>query len=242
MLNTSSKVIVVGCGGIGSWLIPPLLRFLKADKWTGQVHLIDGDSYELKNQDRQEFSDDSVGQNKAQAQLLRVQPLYPTMNISAHTEYVSNDNVESLIVNDSVVFVCVDNHPARARIDRQATKLDTICVISAGNEEVDGNVTVSLRRSGVKITEPLIIRHPEVGRARKHDRAAGCQDLIDEGNKQLLITNLAAATASLMAMQTLWDPAELKGTEVATYPQDIYFDINKCAFAMVPAVIATEGA
>lgn len=241
MLKQSSKVIVVGCGGIGSWLIPPLCRFLKSDGWAGQVHLIDGDVYEDGNQSRQDISADANGQNKAQAQLLRISPMYPTMNISAHTEYVSNDNVDALVVANSVVFVCVDNHPARARIDRRASKLDDICVISAGNEETDGNVTISLRRGGQKITESLIHRHPEVGRARKHDRAAGCEDLIEEGNKQLLITNLAAATAALMAFQMLWDPPAPKGDKAPTFPQDIYFDINQGAFAMVPAMAGEGG-
>jgi molybdopterin/thiamine biosynthesis adenylyltransferase len=241
MLNQSSKVIVIGCGGIGSWLIPPLLRFLMAAKWKGQVHLIDGDRYEIKNEDRQDFTEEGRGQNKAEAQAIMYVPRYPTMFISAHSEYVSDDNVDSLIVNDSVVFVCVDNHPARARIDRRASQLDTVCVISAGNEESDGNVTVSLRRSGMTISEPLVVRHPEVGETKEHDRAAGCEDLIEEGNIQLLSTNFMAAAIQLMTLQQLWDPKEPEGTEVQKFPQDVYFDILKGSVVTRSALVPEGG-
>lgn len=68
MLRFVEQIAVVGCGGIGSWLLGPLLRLLEARRFEGEVHLWDGDRYSPANRDRQAFSPESVGHFKAEAQ------------------------------------------------------------------------------------------------------------------------------------------------------------------------------
>ena len=57
-----NKIILIGCGGTGSYLAPPLARFLKAFKFAGELILADGDSYEPSNLDRQSFNLDLIGE------------------------------------------------------------------------------------------------------------------------------------------------------------------------------------
>ena len=170
-LNFVRSVAVIGCGGIGSWLMPPLFRFLSSEDFNGEISLWDGDRYEIKNTKRQDFEEDALGEFKAQAQAERLQYMFQKLNIHSRNDYVTDANVGQVVCENSLVFTCVDNHPARARIDRQAEKLDNVCVLSAGNEFYDGNTTVTLRINGKYLTESLIARHPEIADAKKGDRA-----------------------------------------------------------------------
>lgn len=235
----TQKVVVVGCGGIGSWLIPPLCRFLQAERYEGPIVLCDGDVYEVSNATRQEFNESDLGQNKASAQAGKLYTQYPLLRIESMPEYVTDDNVEDVISDNSVVFVCVDNHPARARIDKAALLAENCCVFSAGNEEFDGNVCSSLRIAGRSLSLPLLERHPEVGKSKANDRGGEhCEDLVAEGFTQLLSTNLMAATGAFVMFSTLWRPMVGK-TQAAPkqqrIPQDLYFSIPQLAMSTVGA-------
>ena len=257
MLKSAQHIIVIGCGGIGSWLIPPLETFLSADRWPGRLTFIDGDKYEDKNKNRQDFNHDLVGVNKAEVQAAKVRVAFPSVNVQSIGQYVDDENIASIVVENSVVFVCVDNHPARARIDKRARDLEEVCVFSAGNEMHDGNVTVSLRRYGEQITPPMVDRHPEIATIKTNDRAAGCEDLIDQGEVQLLITNFMAAGSALVSFHMLWDPPDpkaaaesLKGKKKKlkpcdmpkqTFPQEIYFDVKQGKMETIHAELKSCG-
>ena len=55
-MNQFRKIKVVGAGGIGSYLIEPLSRYLSYCKDSCEITVIDGDLYEDKNLQRQKFS------------------------------------------------------------------------------------------------------------------------------------------------------------------------------------------
>lgn len=237
-MNGVKSVVVVGCGGIGSHLIPPLCRFLAAEKFEGNVIFWDGDSFDLKNQVRQEFKVDGVGQNKATVMMERMRELHPTLTVVDRNEYVTLANVHTCCLEDSIVFVCVDNHPARTIISRAATEQDNIVVISAGNELVDGNVHVFLRRDGQNLSETLLQRHPEISKIKAGERHAGCEAMIEEGSTQLLITNLTASVCQMLAFHNVW--ASEYGSEELKPEYDfgeMYFDIRAGKIDVVPAMV-----
>lgn len=63
-------VKVIGCGGIGSWLVDPLVRFLYYSRGeVTSVHLIDEDDYEERDRERQRFN--QIG-NKASMTAVRL--------------------------------------------------------------------------------------------------------------------------------------------------------------------------
>lgn len=200
------RVVVIGCGGIGSWLIPALARFMYYDQQSGwELVLVDGDEYTVSNATRQVFS--KLG-NKAEvtAQDLLVQ--FPELAISTVTAYVSvmNANVHedhahlAIPINEVVrewdwVFVCVDNHATRKLISDYAQTLNNVRVISGGNGYEDGNVQVFIRRKGNDVFPPLTKAHPEIANpAEKAPYEMSCEELAATSSPQLIFTNMMAAT------------------------------------------------
>lgn len=237
LVRNAESVVLVGCGGIGSWLLAPLLRFLNAERYPGEIHLWDGDRYAAGNAERQEFAYEWLGVNKAVVQAEAFLAHYPALRLIPHPEYVSDRNVCEAVTERAMILVAVDNHPARARIARRAEALHDVCVLSAGNERLDGNVHVALRRNGRDLTAPLLARHPEVAKGRTGDRAlAGCEELVAQGQTQLLVTNFLAAASLLAAFHALWTHGERQGRRrITTVPQEVYFDAGTCAMSLVPA-------
>jgi len=237
MLRAVENIVVIGCGGIGSWLLGPLLRFLNAEEFSGEVHLWDGDRYSPENQGRQEFAPGSIGANKADVQAAAYRTNYPALRIVTHAEYVTPENVSLAVTERAVIITAVDNHPLRVIVDRQAGVLNDVCVLSAGNEKLDGNVHVLLRRAGREVTRPLLQRHPEIIKTRHGDRAEmGCEALVAKGDTQLLVTNFLAAAATLAAFHLLWTHGERSGKRRQTIvPQELYFDVGQGLMSLVPA-------
>lgn len=228
-----NRICVVGCGGIGSWLIPPLARFLATDGFDGDVMLFDGDKYEDKNANRQDFFLGHTGHNKAMTQATKMLNLFPNLKVRAIDQYITAENIDKAVTNNDVVFVCVDNHPARNLIDLHASTLKNVCVFSGGNEEFDGNVHVYYRRAGRNITGRLVDRHPEVASITRGDRAdASCEDLIAGGAVQYLVTNFMAAATFLAAFNSIYNH---EASDKKKHLQEVVFDVKQTAMGCVTA-------
>jgi hypothetical protein len=171
MLRFCEHVSVIGCGGIGSWLLPPVLRFLNSQAFPGQICLWDGDHYSVSNLGRQSASERLIGRPKAEALAAQYRQEFPDLRVWHRNEFVTAENVAEAVPERSVIFSCVDNHPARALLARQAETRRDVCLISAGNERLDGNVCIMLRRCGKAVTASLLERHPEIVTAKRGDRS-----------------------------------------------------------------------
>ena len=240
MLRFIGRVVVIGCGGTGSWLLPPLARFLDAEEFPGEIHLWDGDRYSPENRVRQEFAAGAIGANKAEVQAGALRMNYPALRVFGHPNYVGEGNVDEALRERDLAFVCVDNHPARVLVDGRAGELRDACVLSAGNEKLDGNVCVALRRNGKPVTLSLLARHPEVAKVRRGDRGAmGCEALVLRGETQLLVTNFMAAAAALATFHMLWTHGERSGhRRLTALPQETYFDASQGAMSVLPVAAA----
>lgn len=233
-MEQPKRVIVVGVGGIGSWLVPPLCRLLAYKKYAGEVWLCDGDKFEPHNADRQDVGE-GLGMNKAEAMCDRIFHDLPNLRQRCLPEFLTEGNVAGLIAEDSIVLIAVDNHPARALIAGHAQTLRNVVVLTAGNELYDGNVHVYRRGGGKDKTGPLSDRHPEAFNSNEGNRAAmSCEQLAQEGEPQLLVTNFMAATALLCAFWGVMEAEVLKRRKISP-AQEIYFDIRRAAMIMVPA-------
>lgn len=93
-------VIVIGCGGTGSRLVPLLTQFMRSisaqhnpQGWVpdATIHLIDGDVVEQKNLLRQNFIESDVGKNKASVLAQRYSRAY-NMDVRAYPCFVKNVN------------------------------------------------------------------------------------------------------------------------------------------------------
>lgn len=134
------RIKVMGIGGIGCCLLPPLVRFVNfSSEGETEIVLVDGDRFEEKNRERQVFS--RLG-NKADVTVARFGEEFPGLHLRSVSEYVTEGNVVSLIREGDVVFLCVDNHATRKLVSDRCEELSDAVLISGGNEFTDGNVQI----------------------------------------------------------------------------------------------------
>ena len=110
--------MLIGCGGIGSQLLPSLVRYLSfRPEPRPLLVLVDGDVFEPANRSRQLFPDDALGTNKAEA-LAQVFRGRWARRSRRSPSTSSADNVGLVVREGDVVLLAVDNHPTRALVDR----------------------------------------------------------------------------------------------------------------------------
>jgi len=162
MNNIFRNYVVVGAGGIGHFLAPSLARLLSA-KLPNQTRLVivDGDTIEDKNLERV-YGTNSVGRPKAHVLAgMCIEATKPgSVEIASIAEYISPDTFFSShrdwLVDDTVIFGCVDNNRTRVYLEQLAKeRLKTCCLILGGNDYYRGQSQLWLRKNGVDVT-PLI--------------------------------------------------------------------------------------
>ena len=109
----SSRVLVVGLGGVGSWAAEMLCRSGVA----GMV-LVDADTVDVTNINRQMPAlVDTVGQRKCDVVAARLRGINPECNIEAVNLFVDADNIPSLLDADyDFVVDAIDSLPQKAAL------------------------------------------------------------------------------------------------------------------------------
>ena len=211
----TERVVLIGCGGIGSQLLGPLGRYLAhLPEPRPLLVLVDGDLFEAGNLNRQACSRSDLGMNKAEA-LARV-ARDAGVACQAIGEHVDETNVGVIVREGDIVLLAVDNHRTRALIDRHVASLTEATLISGGNDETDGNVQLVRRRDGWSVDGHLTEIHPEIGEAadgEEQQQEPGCQVLAAE-RPQLLVTNLMVASAMLNALWQVVESGSVPYSEV----------------------------
>jgi molybdopterin/thiamine biosynthesis adenylyltransferase len=208
------RVVLIGCGGIGSQLLDPLCRYLAhRPEPRPLLVIVDGDAFEASNLNRQACTRRDLGTNKAEA-LARVARDY-RIACQAVGEPVDETNVRQMVREGDVLLLAVDNHRTRALVDRHVASLDNATLISGGNDETDGNVQLVRRRDGWSVDGHLTEIHPEIGEAAdgEEQREPGCQVMAVE-RPQLLVTNLMVASAMLNALWQVVESGSVPYSEV----------------------------
>src|SRR5437763_856148 len=132
-----AKVLVVGCGGLGS----PLLLYLAA-AGVGIIGLADFDRVEASNLQRQVlFGMDEVGEQKAMAAQRRIKALNPHIQTNIYTDRLTAANALGLIKEYDVIADGTDNFPTRYLINDACVLLDKPYVYAAIHQ-FEGQVAV----------------------------------------------------------------------------------------------------
>jgi len=132
-----SKVLLIGCGGLGHAASQYLVS-----SGIGQLILVDGDTVELSNLQRQVlFRDSDKGFNKAKIAARQLKQLNPHVQITAIEQHFSADNAEALLVNTDWVLDCTDNFQSRKLIN-QLCQHHQITLISAAAIAQQGQLTL----------------------------------------------------------------------------------------------------
>lgn len=103
------KVCVVGCGGLGGYIIELLGRL-----GIGHITAVDGDVFEESNLNRQLLSDmGSLGRSKSEAATKRMEAVNPLIRVQAVRERITPENGEAILKGHDVVVDAVDNIDSR---------------------------------------------------------------------------------------------------------------------------------
>ena len=141
--GAKSQLVMVGCGGTGSWLAPAVARVarLMMERFGKKVEVtfIDHDDVEEKNIYRQNFCAAEIGMNKADALALRYGTAWG-VEITAISKKLTEDDGSE--IHGATVIGCVDNAAARKAIHhiRYAAWLD------CGNSKNSGQVLLGVER------------------------------------------------------------------------------------------------
>ena len=215
------EIKIIGLGGIGSSLAPFISRYLSFANPGGSVSvtLIDGDSYEEGNRDRQVFAE---LENKVGETADRLNREFPGITHMGLGEYVTQENIDFTINEEDLVLLAVDNHMTRKIVSEHCERLNDITLISGGNDLEDGNVLVYIKRGRKEITPPITHMHPEIGEARdKLPTELSCQEQA-ESEPQIFFANLEAAIGMCNALRSV-----LTIEDITKFPySEVYFDIN----------------
>lgn len=121
-----SHVAIVGMGGLGGTVTEILARI-----GVGALTLIDGDSFEDSNLNRQILSSvDELGKMKAEVAARRVLTLNPAVEVVAKTDFLRRRNGQALLAGASLAVDCLDTIGDRFVLEEVCRKM-RIPLISA---------------------------------------------------------------------------------------------------------------
>lgn len=176
--------VIIGAGGVASYLIPVLLKSFKPKA----VTLVDADRLEERNLDRQLFRKDQIGQYKAEA-LMR---LYPQGEWGAKWYIIKQWFDASTKLHEEVdaIICCADNHMARYAAMRVADDIGCMAYIG-GNEFLDSQAFCYYRSWRGTKRDP-VIRWPSIA-TDEEGSPFRCQGEAMVSSPQLAVANLNCA-------------------------------------------------
>ena len=195
-----NRIKVIGTGGIGLSLLPNLCRFVQYETTkfpSPEVHLVDGDTFEEKNRDRQKFTQYGP---KATATANDIRNEFPRLKVYDHPVFVDEDNVVKFLREGDLVLSCVDNHQTRKILSDRAEELNNIIVISGANDVTHGDIITHIRMDGKNITSPVACKHhhptianPTDLHPKQMNQPGSCTRQAESKPQLVLMNNLVAA-------------------------------------------------
>lgn len=132
-----AKVLVIGCGGLGS----SALLYL-GSAGVGTIGLLDHDKVELSNLHRQIIHDTStVGMFKTESAAKRLEAINPNLNVNVHSEFICIDNCIEIVGQYDLVLDCTDSPATKYLISDTCVLLNKI-LISASSVQTDGQLMI----------------------------------------------------------------------------------------------------
>lgn len=121
------KVAVVGCGGLGGYIIEMLARM-----GIGHITAIDGDVFEPHNLNRQLFSlPCNLGKPKAPEAKKRIEAVNPDVTVTEKQVMLDADNAEELLAGHDLICDALDNVNTRKLVAKTAARLNIPMVFGA---------------------------------------------------------------------------------------------------------------
>ena len=137
------RVLVVGCGGLGGYVIECLARI-----GVGYLRVVDGDVFDETNLNRQLLSSSmNLGRPKTLAAQQRVMAVNPLVEVEAFQTLLTDENAVPLLDGCDVAVDALDNIPSRLVLQQAARSagiplvhgavagwIGQVCVVQPGQE------------------------------------------------------------------------------------------------------------
>lgn len=114
------RVVVLGCGGLGGYIIEMLSRI-----GVGRLTLVDFDTFDESNLNRQLLSTEkNLGVSKVREAQRRVKLINSLVEVEVVGERVSEENMDSIIEGAMVVVDALDSIPLKKQVEKSCTRMD----------------------------------------------------------------------------------------------------------------------
>src|SRR3989339_1091702 len=195
------NIVIIGIGGVGSALAYKLGRFCQfLHGYETTICLIDGDTYENKNAERQVFP--RIG-NKAEVTAQEASGQFDHVTFVPFGELLTPDNIDFYLMEVQIILLCVDNNKTKRLVDEHVSAMENVALLSGGNDLTDGSVQLYLRRSGQNRTASLSEMHEEIAHPKdKSPHEMSCEEKAAESEPQLFFANDMVST---LICQVLWN-------------------------------------
>jgi molybdopterin/thiamine biosynthesis adenylyltransferase len=189
--------LIIGAGGVASYLLPVLLKAFKPE----HVTIYDKDILEERNLDRQMFSQGNVGNNKAEALLNTI--FYEGYQSICPHRVIKDWFTASTVIPDSVdALICVaDNHEARRNAIQAAYDKGIRCYLG-GNEYFDSEAYVTWADHANTPADPRV-RYPLIATSTEGSPTS-CQGEEQVIHPQLAVANFMCA-AKILHLLYAWE-------------------------------------
>lgn len=232
-----TPLICIGCGGISyGWIHPLCHLYVTGALPFASITLIDGKKFDAHHHNRQ-FGDQ--GTNKAQNLVEQWRLFYPAhikLPLSFVPAYLTEENITALIPSGAAILLSPDNHETRRLVTKHLSTLPSGLLIAGGNNAIsesdgasglEGSVLVHFRIHHTDITPPLTYHHPNIRDAVRPISSIGCDELIQAGATQILITNLMIGQ---LMVQLLWRYLTMSVAE-ATAVVEVWINLSDFSLA-----------
>ena len=107
------KIAVIGCGGLGGYLIEMLGRL-----GLRHINACDGDVFSVSNLNRQLLAtEDNLGTNKAKAAAIRMETVNSEVSVRTFAEYLTPENAARIFDGCDLVIDALDSPQAKCMLE-----------------------------------------------------------------------------------------------------------------------------
>ncbi|WP_053970842.1 HesA/MoeB/ThiF family protein [Mangrovimonas sp. ST2L15] len=203
-----AHVAIVGCGGLGCFAALSLTGL-----GIGRLTLIDGDTVELRNLQRQLlFKESDVGRFKSSVAKETLEHRNSTIKVIAHNNFLAPENLKNYFEGVDVIVDGTDNYSSRLLIDSYCS-YHKIPLVFAGVKGFEGQVSVFNYKGGKSLKE--VFRQTE-----NIFRAENCSD-------SGVMPYVVAATANFQVNEVV---KIILGSKEVLQGKLLYFDMMKLVF------------
>ncbi len=109
---------IIGCGGLGGYIAELLAR-----AGVGTLTLVDGDSFEETNLNRQLYAlPENLGKNKAHCAAQRLRSIDPSIELRVFGEFFDAENAGAILEGADIVMDALDSVSARLLLEEECAK------------------------------------------------------------------------------------------------------------------------